>query len=150
MYALLRNLVSPAKQGEKSFDKLVFVLKNHYNPTLSEMVQDSRFNSRCRMPGESFAQFVAELRAMAEFCNYRETLEKMIRDRVVCGIMNSKIQQKLLAEKPETLKIESGKDSSRYGDCSEKCKRVGAKGRIINDDHRVCKSSDASHTREGH
>ena len=28
----------------------------------------------------------------------------MIRDQVVCGIMNSKIQQKLLAEKPETLK----------------------------------------------
>ena len=104
MYALLRNLVSPAKPGEKSFNELVFVLKNHYNPTLSEMVQRSHFNSHCRKPGESFAQFVAELRALAEFCNYRESLEKMIRDRVVCGIMNSKIQQKLLAEKPETLK----------------------------------------------
>ena len=104
MYALLRNLVSPAKPGEKSFDELMSVLKNHYNPTPSETVQRSRFNSRCRKPGESVAQFVAELRALAEFCNYGDSLEKMIRDRVVCGIMNSKIQQKLLAEKPETLK----------------------------------------------
>ena len=103
-YALLRNLVSPAKPGEKSLDELVSVLKNHYNPTPSETVQCSRFNSRCRKPGESVAQFVSELRALAEFSNYGDSLEKMIRDRVVCGIMNSKIEQKLLAEKPETLK----------------------------------------------
>ena len=104
-YALLRNLVSPAKPREKSFDELVSVLKDHYNPTPSETVQRSRFNSRFRKPGESVAVFVAELRSLAEFCNYGESLDKMIRDRVVCGIMNSKIQAKLLAEKPETLSL---------------------------------------------
>ena len=64
-YALLRNLVSPAKSGEKSFDELVSVLKNHYNPTPPETVQRSHFNSRCRKPCESVVQFVAESRA---FC----------------------------------------------------------------------------------
>ena len=44
--------------------------------------------------------FVAELRALAEFCNFGDSLDDMIRDRIVCGIMNGKIQQKLLAEKP--------------------------------------------------
>lgn len=104
-YALLRNLVSPAKPGEKSYDELVSVLKDHYNPTPSETVQRSRFNSRFRKPGESVATFVAELRALAEFCNYGSSLDKMIRDRVVCGIMNGKIQAKLLAENPETLSL---------------------------------------------
>ena len=103
-YALLRNLMQPAKPGEKRYGELVSALKDHYNPTPSETIQRSRFNSRFRKQGESVAAFVAELRALAEFCNYGDSLENMIRDRIVCGIMHSKIQQKLLAEKPDTLK----------------------------------------------
>ena len=44
-YALLRNLVQPAKPGEKTYAELVSTLKDHYNPTPSETVQRSRFNS---------------------------------------------------------------------------------------------------------
>ena len=103
-YALLRNLVSPTKPGEKSYSELVAVLQEHYNPTPSETIQRSRFNSRFRKPGESVSTFVAELRALAEFCNFGGSLDEMIRDRIVCGITHGKIQQKLLAEKPTTLK----------------------------------------------
>ena len=35
---------------------------------------------------------------MAEHCKYGETLEKMIRDRLVCGINDEAIEKKLLAE----------------------------------------------------
>ena len=44
------------------------------------------------------ADFVADLRRLAEFCNFGDTLEKMIRDRLVCGINDAAIQKKLLAE----------------------------------------------------
>ena len=33
-----------------------------------------------------------------------DSLDDMTHDRIVCGIMNSKIQQKLMPEKPATLK----------------------------------------------
>ena len=102
-YTLLRNLVSPDKPGDKTYDELVKVLREHYNPTPSETVQRARFNSRSRKPGESVATFVAELRSLAEFCNYGATLEVMLRDRLTCGINSLKIQQKLLAEKTLTL-----------------------------------------------
>ena len=64
-YALLRNLVSPAKPGDKTYDELVSVLKEHYNLTPSEKVQRSRFNSQFRKLGESVSTFVAELRSLA-------------------------------------------------------------------------------------
>ena len=102
-YTLVRNLVSPAKPGEKSYDELVKALKDHFNPTPSETVQRSRFHNRVRKPGESVATFVAELRSLAEFCNFGAVLDDMLRDRLICGINNSKIQQKLLAEKKLTL-----------------------------------------------
>ena len=98
----MRNLVSPAKPGEKSYDELVKTLKDHFNPTPSEMVQCSRFHSHFRKPGETVDTFVSELRSLTEFCNFGTSLDDMLRDRLICGINNSKIQQKLLAEKKLT------------------------------------------------
>ena len=49
------------------------------------------------------ADFVAELRALAEFCNYGETLNDMLRDRIVCGVRDEHIQRRLLAESNLTL-----------------------------------------------
>ena len=102
-YTLLRNLVSPEKSGDKSYEQLATTLKNHYNPTPSETVQRSKFNSRFRRPGESVATFVSELRSLAEFCNFGASLDDLLRDRIVCGINHGKIQQRLLAEKTLTL-----------------------------------------------
>ena len=102
-YTLVRNLVSPAKPGEKSYDELVRVLKDHFNPTPSETIQRARVNSRFRKPGETVATLVSELRSLAEFCNFGTSLEDLLRDRLICGINNRKIQQKLLAEKNQTL-----------------------------------------------
>ena len=57
-----------------------------------------KFHSRVRKPGESVATFVAELRSITQHCNFGDSLELMIRDRLVCGIHDSSIQTRLLAE----------------------------------------------------
>ena len=93
-YKILRN---PAKPGEKSYADLVDTSK-HFKPAPSEIVECFRFNSRVRKPGESIAAFIAELRALAEFCNFGDTLEAMLRDRIVCGINGDSIQRRLLSE----------------------------------------------------
>ena len=48
---------------------------------------------------------MSELRSLAEHCNFGASLDDMLRDRIVCGINNSKIRQKLLSEKKLTLKL---------------------------------------------
>ena len=101
-YKQLRSLITPEKPGETDFATLSEAMKNHYAPTPSEIVQRFRFNSRFRRPGESVSMFVAELRAVAEFCNFGDTLNLMIRDRLVCGINDENTQRLLLAEKELT------------------------------------------------
>ena len=55
------------------------------------------------------ATFLSELRSIAEYCNFGDTLETMLRDRLVCGINDDRIQQKLLSEeKGLTLKSAIG------------------------------------------
>ena len=60
--------------------------------TPSEVIQCYRFNSRSRKAGESVGAYVANLRRIAEFCNFGRrltlTFNKMLRDRIVCD-MNS-------------------------------------------------------------
>ena len=82
-YKLLRSLVSPEKPGDKPFKDLVKKLTDHFNPTPSEIVQHFKFHGRFRQPEESIAAYVAELRALAEFCNFGATLEDMLRDQLV-------------------------------------------------------------------
>ena len=50
------------------------------------------------------ATYVAEIRSLAEFCNFGRTLEEMLRDRIVCGINDDTIQRRLLAEPRLTFK----------------------------------------------
>jgi len=46
---------------------------------------------------------VSELRALAQYCNFGDTLDVILRDRTVCGINEQQIQKKLLAEKGLTF-----------------------------------------------
>ena len=40
---------------------------------------------------------------MAERCNYKDTVQEMLHDRLVCGVNQSGIQKGLLAEKDLTF-----------------------------------------------
>ena len=42
---------------------------------------------------------MAVLRSLAQHCNYKESLQDMLRDMLVCGVNHKGIQQRLLAEK---------------------------------------------------
>ncbi|XP_025999364.1 uncharacterized protein K02A2.6-like [Astatotilapia calliptera] len=97
-YALIRNLLSPVKPGDRSYAELVGLLNNHFHPKPSEIVQRWKFNTRNRRPEESVGDYVAELRKLAQDCNFGDSLTVMLRDRLVCGISDDRIQGRLLAE----------------------------------------------------
>ena len=46
--------------------------------------------------------YVAELRSLAEHCKFGANLDEMIRDRLVCGINDPRIQRRLFQE-PDSL-----------------------------------------------
>jgi len=62
-----------------------------------------KFNKRDQGPGETVAQYVAALRKLADGCQYGEMLSELIRDRLICGLRNERIQHILLAQSDLTL-----------------------------------------------
>ena len=88
-----RNLVSLAKPSETTYKELVDAVKDHYCPKHSETVYRFKFHTRVRQLNESVSAYVAELRSLTEFCDFGDgaATEKMLRDRLVCGINNAAI-----------------------------------------------------------
>ena len=97
-YQLIRNLVAPNKPTEKTFSDLVTLVKDHYQPRPSTIVQRFNFHMRTQKPGETISDFVAQLRKISEYCEFGDALQDMLRDRLVCGCKDQRLQCKLLAE----------------------------------------------------
>ena len=97
-YQLIRNLLTPAKPTDKTFAQLVALVKDHHEPPPSAIVQRKNFNTRVRKAGESISEFIANLRKLSEHCNYGDVLNDMLRDRLVCGCKDRRLQSKLLSE----------------------------------------------------
>ena len=55
----------------------------------------AKFNSRCQEPDEPVETFVTALYNLAEHCGYEALHDEMIRDRIVVGIQDRKLSEKL-------------------------------------------------------
>ena len=55
----------------------------------------AKFHRRKQEEGETVEAFITALYALAEFCGYGDLHNEMIRDRIVVGIRNSTLSEKL-------------------------------------------------------
>ena len=112
-YKLLASLIAPDKPGDKDYKELVKVLQEHHNSTPSEIVQRYKFHTRIQQPGKLTTQFIAELRALAQYCNFGASSTDLLRDCIVCVRSRSK---KTPLGKSTYLSKSLGA-SSEFGDC---------------------------------
>ena len=92
------------QRTSRTYKDITELVQEHYNPKPSTIVERFKFNSRNQQSGESISNYVANLRQMTEFCDFGISLEDMLRDRLVCGIHDIRIQRRLLAEPNLTFK----------------------------------------------
>ena len=102
-FSLLEDLIAPAPAADKSFQELMKILTDHFEPQQSPIVSRFRFHSCTRDAGESVSSFLARLRKLAKPCKFESSqLDEMLRDRLVCGIQHERLQSRLLSE-PRTI-----------------------------------------------
>ena len=97
-FRLLRSLVLPTPLTDFSFKELVAKMIDHRELKPSVIVQRYQFNSRHRATSETVTEYVTALRKLAEHCDFGDTLDEMLRDRLVCGIANPAVQKRLLTK----------------------------------------------------
>ena len=102
-YELLRNLLAPTLPKDKSLAEVIAVLEKHFDPKPAVIAERFKFHKRDQLPGESLADYIAELRRLATHCEFREYLNDALRDRLVCGLRAEGTQRRLLTTKNLTL-----------------------------------------------
>ncbi|KAM7293821.1 uncharacterized protein ISCGN_023404 [Ixodes scapularis] len=83
---------APAKVNELPYSEVVSLLQQHFSPKLNETAQSYKFFSRNQLPGEPVRDFVVAIRQIADTCNFGDTLDRMLKDRIVCGLQNSTLK----------------------------------------------------------
>ncbi len=122
-YQLIRNLVAPNKPTEKTFAEIVKLVKDHHTPPPPAAMQRYTFNRRMQKEGETIAEFVAELRRLSEHCKF-DSLEEMLRDRLMFGVKDKSVRKKLLGE-ASGLTFQKAFEIAQAAEIAEKkCKTV--------------------------
>ena len=78
-------------------------MKDHLEPKPNVISQRYAFYKRDRRVDESVKGYVAELRKLSEYCEFGDRLDENLRDKLVCGLNDQRIQQKLLSIRELTL-----------------------------------------------
>ena len=80
----------------EAFDDYFTVRKNI-------IFERARFNKRCQLPSESVEQFITEVHRLGENCEFGPMKEELIRDRLVVGIRDQALSERLQIEAELTL-----------------------------------------------
>ena len=81
---------------ERSLKDVIHAFETHCNPKKKEIVECYKFFTRVQEEGEPLEKFIVDLKISASTCNFTTLRESLVRDRVICGIRDSKLREDLL------------------------------------------------------
>ncbi|KXJ79949.1 hypothetical protein RP20_CCG027442 [Aedes albopictus] len=103
MFDEIKLLYPAGNFEEAAFDDLISKLKNRLDKTEPDLVQRYKFSTRIQNPEETTEDFVLALKLQAEFCGFANFKETAILDRLIAGIKDKNLRQRLLSEEKLTL-----------------------------------------------
>ena len=90
---------------EKDVNIIINKLETFAKGTVNETMERHIFNSRDQQDGEPFDDFLTEIKILSKNCNFCQTChDGLIRDRIVGGIQDPSLRQKLLSDDKLSLK----------------------------------------------
>jgi len=95
---LLVSLSHPADVTAKDFDVLMKLIDNGYGAGRNEIAESYMFDCRSQKDTESVAGYVVVLRKLSVHCNLGSQWEQRMRNRLVSGVKDDKIRNRLLSE----------------------------------------------------
>ncbi|KAG0717678.1 hypothetical protein GWK47_053916 [Chionoecetes opilio] len=99
---------------KKDVKDVLDAFEEYSRPLKNTTFERYRFNLRGQRPGESFEQYVTALRQIALRCDYENiTPDQILRDRIMFGITDDTVRDRLLREKDITaINLKIAKDQS--------------------------------------
>lgn len=91
--------IRPKPQTEtKRVKEIIDVFDSYCNPKKNETVERYKFFTRVQENSESIESYITELKILSTTCSFDTLQDSLIRDRIICGIVDSALRERLLRE----------------------------------------------------
>ena len=88
---------------KKEYATVVSSFERYFVKKRNVIYERARFNQRKQLEGESVDTFITALHSLAEHCMYGELRDEMIQDRIVVGLLDTALSEKLQLDPELTL-----------------------------------------------
>lgn len=105
--------------------------ERHFSGKKNIVFERAKFNMRSQREGESIDQFITSLFTLAETCEFKALNDELIRDRIVVGILDKQLSERLQLDPDLTL--------SKAMDIARQCETVKHQQSVLRseDDHKI-------------
>ena len=86
---------SLSEEDKKKYEIVVAKFESHFVKKRNVIFERPKLNQRKQEEGESVDDFITDLYCLSEHCNYGGLREEMIRDRIVVGLRDHNLAEKL-------------------------------------------------------
>ncbi|XP_028176929.1 uncharacterized protein LOC114364817 [Ostrinia furnacalis] len=91
---------------KETFEEIVQGFENYFEPRRNIIFERAKFHNRKQLAGETFTTYITEIYNLAKNCEFEKiTKEEIMRDKIVVGINNSKLSEKLQLTQNLTLQM---------------------------------------------
>ncbi|UYV81060.1 hypothetical protein LAZ67_19002681 [Cordylochernes scorpioides] len=87
----------------ENYDKVIECFESHFIPRRNIIYERARFNQRCQQEGEKVNEFITALHSLAEHCNFGMLHDELIRDRIVVGVRDRALSERMQLDTDLTL-----------------------------------------------
>ncbi|CAL8069840.1 unnamed protein product [Orchesella dallaii] len=95
----------------KDYAKVMKKFDDHFVGKRNVVYERARFGMRCQVAGETVETFVTSLHTLSEHCDYGALKDSLVRDRIVLGVLDKKLSEKLMLM--ETLDLTKAVEVSK-------------------------------------
>ena len=101
------------EEEHKTYESVRSHLDDFFKVRINVILEREKFNRRCQRDGETAEEFITTLYNLVETCNYKDLKEEMLRDRLVVGIKDIALAEKLQMDAELTLETAKKKIRQR-------------------------------------
>lgn len=83
------------REEEDDYEIVLEKLDNYFVPKVNTIHERARFHQRIQRTGETAEEYIRTLHELADTCAFGEVKEENIRDRLVIGILDKELSEKL-------------------------------------------------------
>ncbi|UYV81563.1 K02A2.6-like, partial [Cordylochernes scorpioides] len=87
----------------ENYGKVIECFESHFIPRRNIIYERARFNQRCQQEGEKVNEFITALHSLAEHCNFGMLHDELIRDRIVVGVRDRELSERMQLDTDLTL-----------------------------------------------